>query len=61
MGRGPAGGPVGGPAGAEVAAASELALAGLRFPIPADEVIDVMGQIGAEMDEKYRETAKGGA
>ena len=44
----------------QAAAASELALAGLRFPIPADEVIDVMGQIGAEMDEKYRETAKGG-
>ena len=44
----------------QAAAASELALAGLHFPIPADEVIDVMGQIGAEMDEKYRETAKGG-
>ncbi|HYO47160.1 MAG TPA: L-serine ammonia-lyase, iron-sulfur-dependent, subunit alpha [Gemmatimonadota bacterium] len=44
----------------QAVAASELALAGLRFPIPADEVIDVMGQIGAELDEKYRETAKGG-
>lgn len=40
--------------------ASELALAGLHFPIPADEVIDVMGEIGAQMDDKYRETAKGG-
>jgi L-serine dehydratase len=47
-------------AAVQAAAASELALAGLRFPIPADEVIDVMGQIGGEMDEKYRETAKGG-
>lgn len=44
----------------QAVAASEMALAGLRFPIPADEVIDVMGQIGAEMDERYRETAKGG-
>lgn len=44
----------------QAVAASEMALAGLSFPIPADEVIDVMGQIGAEMDERYRETAKGG-
>jgi L-serine dehydratase len=40
--------------------ASEMALAGLAFPIPADEVIDVMGEIGRGLDEKYRETAKGG-
>jgi L-serine dehydratase len=44
----------------QAVAGSELALAGLHFPIPADEVIDVMGQIGNELDEKYRETAKGG-
>ena len=44
----------------QAVAGSELALAGLHFPIPADEVIDVMGQIGTELDEKYRETAKGG-
>jgi len=44
----------------QAVAGSELALAGLHFPIPADEVIDVMGQIGSELDEKYRETAKGG-
>lgn len=44
----------------QAVAASELALAGLHFPIPADEVIDVMGEIGAGLDEKYRETAKGG-
>lgn len=44
----------------QAVAASELALAGLHFPIPADEVIDVMGEIGEELDEKYRETARGG-
>jgi L-serine dehydratase len=44
----------------QAVAASELALAGLAFPIPADEVIDVMGEIGQSLDEKYRETAKGG-
>jgi L-serine dehydratase len=38
----------------------ELALAGVEFRIPVDEVIDVMGQIGAEMDVRYRETAGGG-
>ncbi len=47
-------------AAVQAVAATELALAGLKFPIPADEVIDVMGQIGDEMDERYRETAKGG-
>jgi L-serine dehydratase len=44
----------------QAVAGSEMALSGLRFPIPADEVIDVMGQIGSEMDERYRETARGG-
>jgi len=38
----------------------ELALAGVEFRIPVDEVIDVMGQIGREMDVRYRETAGGG-
>ncbi len=38
----------------------ELALAGVEFRIPVDEVIDVMGQIGKEMDVRYRETAGGG-
>jgi L-serine dehydratase len=38
----------------------ELALAGVEFRIPIDEVIDVMGQIGREMDVRYRETAGGG-
>jgi L-serine dehydratase len=38
----------------------ELALAGVAFRIPVDEVIDVMGEIGASMDVRYRETAGGG-
>ncbi len=38
----------------------EMALAGITFAIPADEVIDVMGEIGREMDVRYRETAGGG-
>jgi len=41
-------------------AAAEMALAGLDFPIPADEVIDVMGEVGRRMDVRYRETALGG-
>ncbi len=47
--------------GAAIAlAAVEMALAGIEFAIPADEVIDTMGQIGREMDVRYRETAGGG-
>ena len=38
----------------------EMALAGITFAIPVDEVIDVMGLIGREMDVRYRETAGGG-
>lgn len=38
----------------------EMALAGIRFAIPVDEVIDVMGEIGRNMDVRYRETAGGG-
>jgi L-serine dehydratase len=38
----------------------EMALAGITFAIPVDEVIDVMGDIGREMDVRYRETAGGG-
>jgi L-serine dehydratase len=40
--------------------AIELALANVTFAIPSDEVIDTMGQIGREMDVRYRETAGGG-
>ena len=47
--------------GAAIAlAAIEMALAGITFVIPADEVIDTMGEIGREMDVRYRETAGGG-
>ena len=38
----------------------ELAMAGVEFRIPVDEVIDVMGEIGRSMDVRYRETAGGG-
>jgi L-serine dehydratase len=38
----------------------ELAMAGVEFKIPVDEVIDVMGEIGRTMDVRYRETAGGG-
>ncbi len=41
-------------------AAIEMALANIEFAIPVDEVIDVMGQIGREMDVRYKETAGGG-
>jgi L-serine dehydratase len=47
--------------GAAIAlAAIEMALAGIEFAIPADEVIDTMGEIGSAMDVRYRETAGGG-
>ncbi|HMA23151.1 MAG TPA: L-serine ammonia-lyase, iron-sulfur-dependent, subunit alpha [Gemmatimonadaceae bacterium] len=47
--------------GAAIAlAAIEMALSGIAFAIPADEVIDTMGEIGREMDVRYRETAGGG-
>jgi L-serine dehydratase len=38
----------------------EMAMAGVEFPIPVDEVVDTMGQIGRDMDVRYRETAGGG-
>ena len=41
-------------------AAAEMALAGLEFPVTADEVIDVMGEVGRKMPVAYRETAMGG-
>lgn len=47
--------------GAAIALAGiEMALAGVTFAIPADEVIDTMGEIGKSMDVRYRETAGGG-
>jgi L-serine dehydratase len=41
-------------------AAAEMALAGLDFPIPVDQVVDVMGDVGRKMDVRFRETALGG-
>jgi L-serine dehydratase len=41
-------------------ASAEMALAGLDFPIPVDQVVDVMGDVGAKMDVRFRETALGG-
>ena len=46
--------------GAMALAGIEMALAGVRFPIPVDEVVDTMGEIGRTMDVRYRETAGGG-
>jgi L-serine dehydratase len=46
--------------GAIALAAVEMALAGVEFAIPVDEVIDTMGEIGRAMDVRYRETAGGG-
>lgn len=40
--------------------AAEMAMAGLDFPVSADEVIDVMGEVGRKMPAMYRETAMGG-
>ena len=40
--------------------AADMVMAGGSRVIPADEVIDVMGEIGNEMPKKYKETAEGG-
>jgi L-serine dehydratase len=37
-----------------------MALAGIKSQIPADEVIDAMGEIGQQMHVSLRETAEGG-
>lgn len=41
-------------------AAADMALAGIRSVIPADEVIQAMGAIGRELPVSLRETALGG-
>jgi L-serine dehydratase len=47
--------------GAAVAlAAVEMALAGVEFPVPLDEVIDAMGWVGRSLPPSLRETALGG-
>ncbi|MFK7969792.1 MAG: L-serine ammonia-lyase, iron-sulfur-dependent, subunit alpha [Bacteroidia bacterium] len=39
---------------------AQIALAGDSAGIPVDEVVDVMGEVGASMEVKYKETAMGG-
>lgn len=41
-------------------AAAEMALAGIKSAIPADQVIDAMKEVGLNMPPAYRETARGG-
>jgi L-serine dehydratase len=47
-------------AAVQAMACVEMAMAGLDFPIPPDEVIDVMGEVGEKMDVRFKETALGG-
>jgi len=37
-----------------------MALAGVEFPIPFDEVVDAMGLVGRSLPPSLRETALGG-
>ena len=47
--------------GASVALASaEMALAGVTFPVPFDQVVDAMGWVGSSLPPSLRETALGG-
>lgn len=39
---------------------AQMALAGLKTVIPVDEVVEAMGEVGASMESKYKETALGG-
>jgi L-serine dehydratase len=39
---------------------AQIALAGVGSVIPVDEVIQAMGEIGASMETRYKETALGG-
>lgn len=40
--------------------AAQIALAQVDSVIPVDEVVDAMGEIGASMEARYKETAQGG-
>ena len=40
--------------------AAELSLAGIRQPIPFDEMLDAMYEVGKRLPNEYRETALGG-
>ena len=39
---------------------ADMVLAGIKEKIPADEVIEAMGQVGQKMDSTLRETGEGG-
>lgn len=41
-------------------AAAQMALAGIEFPLPLDEVVIASARIGAAIDPRLRETAQGG-
>jgi L-serine dehydratase len=41
-------------------AATEMAMAGVEFPIPFDQVVDAMGWVGRSLPPSLRETALGG-
>ncbi|MEL6134166.1 MAG: L-serine ammonia-lyase, iron-sulfur-dependent, subunit alpha, partial [Bacteroidota bacterium] len=41
-------------------ASAQMALAGDRAMIPVDEIIDAMGDVGASMETRFKETALGG-
>lgn len=47
-------------AGVIAFASAQIALAGDSAIVPVDEVIDVMGEVGASMETRYKETALGG-
>ena len=40
--------------------AAELSLAGIEFPVPLDEMIEIMTDVGHSLPESLRETGKGG-
>ena len=40
--------------------AAELALAGIELPVPLDEMIDIMTDVGRALPDSLRETGKGG-
>jgi len=40
--------------------ASDMAMAGIRSPLPADEVIDAMARVGRSLPASLRETGEGG-
>ena len=39
---------------------ADMALAGIKSAIPADEVIQAMDQVGRKMPTMFKETAEGG-